>query len=166
MSWLAYTLLLFGLSWAGVGLFRWYAIDKGMLDEPNERSSHIAPTARGGGVIFFLGWALLLFVFYYYGMIEKNVVWFFAPVLCVGLLGFWEDHWGVSAVTRFFTVGEEIEAKLMGVDRKNRTILLSIKAKESQEEADALRDYGKGEPGNATLGDLLKEQLRDNQEEE
>lgn len=56
-------------------------------------------------------------------------------------------------------VGDEIEAKFVGVDRKNRTILLSVKAKESQEEADALRDYSKGSEQGATLGDLFKEQL-------
>lgn len=60
---------------------------------------------------------------------------------------------------------EEVEAKFVGVDRKNRTILLSIKAKESQDEADALRDYSKGSEQGSTLGDLLKEQLRDKEEE-
>lgn len=65
------------------------------------------------------------------------------------------------------SVGEEIEAKFVGVDRKNRTILLSVKAKESQEEADALRDYSKSgsEPGATTLGELLKEHIRDKDEE-
>ncbi|MFI4936951.1 MAG: 30S ribosomal protein S1 [Candidatus Berkiellales bacterium] len=63
-------------------------------------------------------------------------------------------------------VGDEIEAKFVGVDRKNRTILLSIKAKESQDDAETLRDYSKGEQGSTTLGDLLKEQLRDKEDEE
>lgn len=72
----------------------------------------------------------------------------------------------VEDVRQILNVGEEIEAKFVGVDRKNRTILLSIKAKESQEEADALRDYSKGgEQGATTLGDLLKEQLKDKEEE-
>ena len=57
------------------------------------------------------------------------------------------------------TVGETIEAKFIGVDRKNRTIMLSIKAKESQEEQDAMRDYAGAGQGSSTLGDLLKEQL-------
>jgi len=64
------------------------------------------------------------------------------------------------------TAGEEIEAKFVGVDRKNRTILLSVKAKESQEEADALRDYSKsGSEQTGTLGDLLKEQMKEKDEE-
>ena len=60
--------------------------------------------------------------------------------------------------------GEEVEAKFVGVDRKNRTILLSIKAKESEEEGDAIKEFTSkhGASGSATLGDLLKEQLKDN----
>lgn len=62
------------------------------------------------------------------------------------------------------SLNDEVEAKFVGVDRKNRTILLSIKAKESQEEADALRDYSKGSDQGSTLGDILKEQLRDKED--
>ena len=62
------------------------------------------------------------------------------------------------------SVGDEIEAKFLGVDRKNRVISLSIKAKDSDEEAQAISDYSNsGEnAGPATLGDILKEQM-DNQ---
>jgi len=59
-------------------------------------------------------------------------------------------------------VGEEIEAKFTNVDRKNRTVALSIKAKEVHEEAEALISYktetaavSKG----TTLGELLKEKM-------
>lgn len=72
----------------------------------------------------------------------------------------------VEDARSILSVGDEIEAKFVGVDRKNRTILLSVKAKESQEEADALRDYSKsGSDGATTLGDLLKEHMRDKDEE-
>ncbi|UCE77129.1 MAG: 30S ribosomal protein S1 [Gammaproteobacteria bacterium] len=57
-------------------------------------------------------------------------------------------------------VGQEIEAKYIGVDRKNRTIQLSIKAKDSDEEAAAIKDYTRTSgPAGAKLGDVLKEQL-------
>ena len=57
-------------------------------------------------------------------------------------------------------VGDEVEAKFMGVDRKNRTISLSIKAKDSDEEAEAMQDYNRSAAAaNPTLGDLLKEQM-------
>jgi small subunit ribosomal protein S1 len=63
-------------------------------------------------------------------------------------------------------VGDHIEAKFIGVDRKNRTITLSIKAKEVAEEAEALQDYSrKPTTGTATLGDIFKEQLGGNQDD-
>ncbi len=59
--------------------------------------------------------------------------------------------------------GEEVEARFMGLDRKNRTVSLSIKAKEEKEEKEALREYGDTEntTGTTSLGDLLKEQMGD-----
>lgn len=57
--------------------------------------------------------------------------------------------------------GDEIEAKFTGVDRKTRTISLSIKAKEVHEEAEAVQSYRseQGSSGGTSLGDLLKEQI-------
>jgi small subunit ribosomal protein S1 len=55
---------------------------------------------------------------------------------------------------------EEIEAMIVGVDRKRRVINLSIKAKESEDEAAVLQEYtADNESTTTTLGDLLKEQL-------
>ena len=59
-------------------------------------------------------------------------------------------------------VGEEVEAKFVNVDRKNRAVQLSIKAKEEHEEAEALSSYKSGStatPAGTTLGDLLKEKM-------
>ena len=60
-------------------------------------------------------------------------------------------------------VGEEIEAKFTGVDRKSRTISLSIKAKEAHEEAEAVQSYRSTESASTgtSLGDLLKEHIGD-----
>lgn len=48
-------LLVFGaaffLAFAGVSAFRKWSLKTGLLDSPNERSSHSIPTPRGGGVI-------------------------------------------------------------------------------------------------------------------
>jgi small subunit ribosomal protein S1 len=58
------------------------------------------------------------------------------------------------------TVGDEIEAKFIGVDRKKRVVSLSVKAKESDEEAAVLQDYSaESTRGTTTFGDLLREQL-------
>jgi small subunit ribosomal protein S1 len=55
--------------------------------------------------------------------------------------------------------GDEVEAKLIGIDRKSRSIMLSIKAKESDEEAAVLQDYSGSEGATTSLGDILKEQM-------
>ena len=48
----------------------------------------------------------------------------------------------------------------MGVDRKNRMVSLSIRAKDSQEESEAMEELSsRASVSNPTLGDLLKEQL-------
>jgi small subunit ribosomal protein S1 len=58
------------------------------------------------------------------------------------------------------SVGDEVEAKFVGVDRKNRTISLSVKAKDSDDEAAMLQDYGADSAEATTnLGDVLKRQL-------
>ena len=58
------------------------------------------------------------------------------------------------------SVGQEIEAKYVGMDRKTRAIALSIKAKDNEEEAAAVKDYGRSTAATGTkLGDALKEQL-------
>src|SRR5450432_1280679 len=61
-------------------------------------------------------------------------------------------------------VGEEIEAKFTGVDRKSRTISLSVKAKEMGEEAEAVSSYRTESAGSSgtSLGDLLKEHMDNN----
>jgi small subunit ribosomal protein S1 len=58
-------------------------------------------------------------------------------------------------------VGQELEARFTGVDRKTRTIALSIKAKEMHEEAEAVSSYRseQGSSSGTSLGDLLKEQI-------
>jgi small subunit ribosomal protein S1 len=58
-------------------------------------------------------------------------------------------------------VGQEIEARFTGVDRKTRTIALSVKAKEMHEEAEAVSSYRseQGSSSGTSLGDLLKEQI-------
>ncbi|AGA33467.1 SSU ribosomal protein S1p [Thioalkalivibrio nitratireducens DSM 14787] len=55
-------------------------------------------------------------------------------------------------------VGDKIEAKFMGVDKKTRAISLSIKAKDVQEEAEIMQDYSSS-TATTSLGALLKEKM-------
>ena len=68
----------------------------------------------------------------------------------------------VEDARTFLSEGDEVEAKITGMDRKNRSLFLSIKAKDQDEETEALRDYtASSDAGSATtsFGDLLKEQM-------
>jgi len=59
-------------------------------------------------------------------------------------------------------VGQEVEAKFTNVDRKNRSIALSIKAKEAHDEEEAISSYKSdagAAPAGTTLGELLKEKM-------
>jgi len=63
----------------------------------------------------------------------------------------------VADARQVLNVGDEVEAKLVSLDRKKRTVLLSIKAKESEEEAAAVQQYSSfTDTGTATLGDIWK----------
>ena len=69
----------------------------------------------------------------------------------------------VEDASTVLKVGDEIEAKLIGIDRKSRAISLSIKAKDYDDEAEAMKDYASSQQTAATtLGDLLKEQMDSN----
>jgi len=62
--------------------------------------------------------------------------------------------------------GEEMEVKITAIDRKKRTISVSVRAKESDEESAAVREYAPDASSGAKLGDILKEHLDTTQEED
>ena len=53
-----------------------------------------------------------------------------------------------------FAVGEKVDATVTNVDKKTRKLTLSIKARETAEEKQAMADYGSSDSG-ASLGDIL-----------
>ena len=63
--------------------------------------------------------------------------------------------------------GDKIEAKITTIDRKTRKISLSVKAKDLQEESEAVQEYTRKPSGGSTsLGDMLKEKLGTSDESE
>jgi small subunit ribosomal protein S1 len=77
-----------------------------------------------------------------------------------GLLNISEVSQGrIQDVRTVIKSGDEIEAKIIGFDNKNRTVKLSIKAKEETEEREAVESYKADESesiAKTSLGDLLK----------
>ena len=59
-----------------------------------------------------------------------------------------------------FAVGEKVDAKIISVDSKKRTVDLSIKAREIDEDKKALEEFGSTESG-ASLGDILGAALKE-----
>lgn len=72
----------------------------------------------------------------------------------------------VEDATKHLTVGDDVEAKIISVDRKTRNISLSIKAKDEAEERQAIKDLGNSSAPQSTdaqpktIGDLIKEQMQ------
>ena len=66
----------------------------------------------------------------------------------------------VEDATKVLSVGQTLESRFIGVDRKNRIVTLSVRAKEIQEEEEAVAEYSRNaSTGKTSLGDLLKEQI-------
>lgn len=66
----------------------------------------------------------------------------------------------VDDATTLFKEGDVVEAKIINVDKKNRSISLSVKAKDAQEQAEVIKKYTRSENvASTTLGDLLKEKM-------
>ncbi|EOQ63803.1 30S ribosomal protein S1 [Acinetobacter calcoaceticus ANC 3811] len=71
----------------------------------------------------------------------------------------------VEDATKFLEVGQEVEAKIINVDRKSRSINLSVKAKDEAEEKEAVATLRtttttSQENGPKTIGDLIKAQMK------
>ncbi|KAF1690483.1 30S ribosomal protein S1 [Pseudoxanthomonas taiwanensis] len=69
------------------------------------------------------------------------------------------SHERVDDATQHLKVGDRIEAKFVGMDRKGRTLQLSIKAKDEAEMREVLEEYQSTAGGTTKLGALLREQL-------
>ena len=68
----------------------------------------------------------------------------------------------VEDASQHLKVGDEVEAKYMGMDRKGRVMQLSIRAKDEADVADAMAEVNKAadaSAGTTKLGALLREQL-------
>jgi len=65
----------------------------------------------------------------------------------------------VEDVSAVLPVGSEVEAKIVALDRKNRGITLSIKAKDMEDEREAIDGLRQDNQAPKTIGDLIKAQM-------
>jgi len=74
----------------------------GMLDIPNDRSSHVNPTPRGAGVAMFFSYIPIL-VLFHWGFISENIGFFLALTL-IFAIGVYDDNKGVSPKLKFIVI--------------------------------------------------------------
>ncbi|MEO7673862.1 MAG: glycosyltransferase family 4 protein [Pyrinomonadaceae bacterium] len=86
-------------TWVGVETFRRWSLSNGLLDHPNDRSSHDLPTPRGGGLVI-VAISLLLYSFITY-YITNDFKWHY-PVAggMVALISWLDDLYSVSFLLR------------------------------------------------------------------
>jgi small subunit ribosomal protein S1 len=67
----------------------------------------------------------------------------------------------VDDLTKILNPGDEIEVMITNVDRKNRTINVSVKAKDAREEQEAIKKVKEADKsaGTTSLGDILQDKF-------
>lgn len=95
------TVLIFISSFILTGAIRAYLMRKAILDVPNERSSHIKPTPRGGGIaiavmfflgVIWLGWQSMISLALVKALLGGGIL--------IAVTGYWDDLKSLSASVR------------------------------------------------------------------
>lgn len=91
-------LVVAALSWTGTGAVRRYALSHSLLDHPNARSSHTAPTPRGGGAAIAAAFLMGLVGSYFLGGLSgAQLSGYVGAGTLVALIGFLDDQGHVAA---------------------------------------------------------------------
>jgi UDP-GlcNAc:undecaprenyl-phosphate GlcNAc-1-phosphate transferase len=94
--------LIFLISLIFIRVVRNNADKLGLVDIPNDRSTHVKHTPSGAGIGFYLAVALVLPIFYF-DLILSNI-WTFIAILLVYIVGVLDDHRDTSPNTKFFVI--------------------------------------------------------------
>ncbi len=93
-------IVLFLLSFFLTYFIKNYAINKSLVAEVNERSSHTVPTPHGGGIALAITWFLGLFYLYYANQIESNLFYALLVGAVISVVSFFDDIYELSAKIR------------------------------------------------------------------
>ncbi|MDD1005307.1 MraY family glycosyltransferase [Pseudomonas sp. TNT2022 ID642] len=90
--------VVFTASLGGTFLLRRYALAKSLIDIPNERSSHVIPTPRGGGVAIVIAFLVTIPLLATLNLLSTAALFgLFGSGLIVALIGFADDHGHIAA---------------------------------------------------------------------
>lgn len=88
------------LSWALTGYFLSFAIYRGIMDVPNERSLHSTPTPRAGGVSFVLIFVCAVLTLRLLDLLSAREVLGLTCGILVAAVGYWDDQVGLTPAFR------------------------------------------------------------------
>lgn len=90
----------FILTYFGVALFRRWSLHRQLLDIPNERSSHVAPTPRGGGLVIVV---ISLISYTTYALLTgQRLMWgYLAGAILIAAISWLDDLYSISFIWRF-----------------------------------------------------------------
>ena len=100
MSEIIVFLIVFLVSYFGVEVVRRWSLRRNLLDIPNERSSHTAPTPRGGGLIIVLV-CLIFYTTYTINFSDKFSWGYLAGAGLIAVVSWLDDIFDISFVWRF-----------------------------------------------------------------
>ena len=94
--------LTFVSSLALTGLVRRYALKKSLMDIPNDRSSHVQPTPRGGGLGFLLAFAIgLIFISFFPNLPVQSDPFLGLILFPLAAIGFLDDRYNLPSLVRY-----------------------------------------------------------------
>lgn len=98
IGWIALTLL---IAWFLTKGLRRYALDKNILDVPNERSSHTNVTPRGGGLAIVIAFFINMVSLFASDHISSSAFWgIFGSSLLIAVTGFLDDRKPIPSKAR------------------------------------------------------------------
>ncbi len=94
--------LAFFISYLGTFVVRRWALQSGVVDIPNERSSHDLPTPRGGGIAIVASFFAAMFLASFFYSFDLRTYWgLLLSAAAIAILGFIDDLHGLSRRHRF-----------------------------------------------------------------
>ena len=106
-------LLIFLLSLLFIKIVLRLAPKLGLVDIPNERSTHVKHTPRGAGIGFFL--AVMIIVPIFHPILVQNYSWVIFAIMVVFTIGVLDDHSDMTPNAKFIVMG--ISTMLIYVDK-------------------------------------------------
>jgi UDP-N-acetylmuramyl pentapeptide phosphotransferase/UDP-N-acetylglucosamine-1-phosphate transferase len=83
--------LIIAISFSATFVIRKIALQKKIMDIPNERSSHSQPTPRGGGIAIVFAWYTGIFLLYYFRLIDNELFYALISGFVLAFVSFLDD---------------------------------------------------------------------------